>query len=89
MHVPSGEIHQLNEEQIKAFEDSVEQIPEKEVAHEKRLANRQEKMVGLTQSESEQLLPLSKKQRKGWMRNQPCVCGSGKKFKQCCWSKYE
>lgn len=25
--------------------------------------------------------------RKGWMRNQPCPCGSGKKFKQCHWGK--
>ena len=21
-------------------------------------------------------------------RNQPCPCGSGKKFKKCCWAKY-
>ena len=22
------------------------------------------------------------------MRNKPCVCGSGKKFKRCCWEKH-
>ncbi|WP_227498161.1 SEC-C metal-binding domain-containing protein [Shewanella sp. W3-18-1] len=22
------------------------------------------------------------------MRNRECVCGSGKKFKKCCWSKF-
>lgn len=49
--------------------------------------------------ESRQLAPLTEKQartmqgmtnfeRKGWMRNQPCVCGSTKKFKLCCWGKY-
>lgn len=25
--------------------------------------------------------------KKGWMRNQPCHCGSGDKFKKCCWDK--
>ena len=25
---------------------------------------------------------------KGWMRNKPCLCGSGKKFKKCCLPKY-
>lgn len=25
--------------------------------------------------------------RKGWMRNMPCMCGSGMKFKACCWEK--
>ncbi len=44
------------------------------------------------------LAPLSKVQasdlqgenavrRKNYMRNQPCVCGSGTKFKRCCWNK--
>lgn len=31
---------------------------------------------------------MSKVRRKNWMRNQPCPCGSGKKFKKCCWNKY-
>jgi len=22
------------------------------------------------------------------LRNVPCLCGSGKKYKKCCWSKY-
>ncbi len=26
--------------------------------------------------------------RKNSMRNKPCPCGSGKKFKKCCWSKF-
>lgn len=25
---------------------------------------------------------------KGWMRNKPCLCGSGKKFKKCCMATY-
>ena len=28
---------------------------------------------------------LSNGKRKNVMRNRPCICGSGKKFKQCCW----
>lgn len=27
------------------------------------------------------------KVRKNWMRNKPCVCGSGRKMKKCCWGK--
>ena len=26
--------------------------------------------------------------RKNSMRNKPCPCKSGKKFKKCCWSKF-
>lgn len=42
----------------------------------------------LTQRQYTELEPMGAPQRKGYMRNQPCVCGSGKKFKKCCWSKY-
>lgn len=31
---------------------------------------------------------MSKPRRKNWMRNKPCLCGSGRKFKLCCWGKY-
>ena len=46
------------------------------------------KLLPLTNDEHEELLPLSKPKRKNAMRNRECVCGSGKKFKKCCWSKY-
>lgn len=26
--------------------------------------------------------------RKNWMRNKPCPCGSKTKFKKCCWGLY-
>lgn len=29
----------------------------------------------------------SNKRRKNKMKNKKCVCGSGKKFKKCCWHK--
>jgi len=34
-------------------------------------------------------LPNTPRQRKNYMRNHSCVCGSGKKFKKCCWSQYQ
>ena len=30
----------------------------------------------------------SKVRRRNWMRNRPCPCGSGKKFKKCCWDMF-
>ena len=30
----------------------------------------------------------SRARRKNWMRNRPCSCGSGKKFKKCCWGMF-
>ena len=46
------------------------------------------KMLALTEQENKELLPLTKRVRKNKMRNKPCVCGSGVKFKKCCWGKY-
>ena len=42
----------------------------------------------LTPGQVEKLLPLGAERRKNYMRNQPCVCGSNKKFKKCCWGDY-
>ena len=43
-------------------------------------------------SVEEKHLPMLKHQsrarRKNWMRNRPCPCGSGKKFKKCCWGMF-
>lgn len=41
----------------------------------------------LTENETRSLSKQSLKKRKNWMRNKPCPCGSGLKFKRCCWSK--
>jgi len=38
-----------------------------------------------SESELKSLKRMSKPQRINKMRNKPCVCGSGKKFKHCCW----
>jgi len=45
-------------------------------------------LAPLNDRQHRELTPMNAHQRKGYMRNQPCVCGSGKKFKRCCWGKY-
>jgi uncharacterized protein YecA (UPF0149 family) len=45
-------------------------------------------LLPLSEREHEELKPLGARHRKNKMRNKPCVCGSGKKFKRCCWSAY-
>lgn len=43
----------------------------------------------ITKRQHDHMRPLKNGKRKNYMRNQPCVCGSKKKFKKCCWNKYE
>lgn len=45
-------------------------------------------LVELSADEAERLMPEAPAKRKNWMRNKSCPCGSGKKFKRCCWSAY-
>ena len=45
-------------------------------------------LVPLSDEQVRELEPLGHHQRKNNMRNKPCVCGSGRKFKRCCWSSY-
>lgn len=45
-------------------------------------------MVPTDKNTYQQLKPLPHRVRKNRMRNRKCICGSGKKFKKCCWSKY-
>jgi uncharacterized protein YecA (UPF0149 family) len=47
-----------------------------------------ERLVEISEHEERTLTPMSNGRRKNWMRNQPCPCKSGKKFKKCCWSKH-
>lgn len=53
------------------------------------LMMKENKLVPLTKEEVNILEPMSKVKRKNWMRNRPCVCGSKKKFKVCCWGYYK
>lgn len=45
------------------------------------------RLFELTQEEANKLFNENMKFRKNWMRNKPCPCKSGKKFKKCCISK--
>jgi uncharacterized protein YchJ len=51
------------------------------------LMEKGERLVALSEHDARTLTPMSNGRRKNWMRNQPCVCGSGKKFKKCCWTR--
>jgi len=78
MNPNTGEIYMLSDEDFRSLERNHGFIPEREG----------QKLIPLTDRQHEELKPLGAAQRKGFMRNQPCICGSGKKFKKCCWNKY-
>jgi uncharacterized protein YecA (UPF0149 family) len=42
-------------------------------------------LIPVDERQVQLLEALSEGKRRGWMRNQPCPCGSGKKFKKCHW----
>lgn len=46
------------------------------------------RLIALTEEQYQALEPMSLSRRKGHMRNKPCPCGSGAKFKRCCWHTY-
>lgn len=78
----TGEIHHIDPE---IFEREFTRLD----GNSERLVDQERKLVSLSEDEAEELQKHPRKFRKGWMRNQPCVCGSGKKFKKCCWSKFQ
>lgn len=52
-----------------------------------KLEEQKKNLIPLTEDEAKTCENMGLQQRKGWMRNKPCLCGSGKKFKNCCWNK--
>lgn len=44
--------------------------------------------IRLEDAEAKKLSKKSPRRRKNWMKNKPCPCNSGKKFKNCCWAKF-
>lgn len=46
------------------------------------------KLVPIEERDLEVIKDMTPFARKNWMRNKPCICKSGKKFKRCCWNKY-
>ena len=41
--------------------------------------------IPITEKQYVEMHKLPRSERKNWMRNKPCSCHSGKKFKNCCW----
>jgi len=77
MHAPTGDLYK--EKMGKMFDEQGVEAPKKFL----------KQMVPISKKTYGELLPLGRNTRKGNMRNKPCVCGSGVKFKRCCWSKYD
>jgi len=76
MHCDTGEI-----EQFKSKEDLKQ-------AKEQHLKDFGRQLLELSKEDAEELKPYTRSMRKNTMRNKPCVCGSGIKFKKCCWGQY-
>lgn len=49
----------------------------------------EEGLMPIPREDLEATVNMNRGQRKNWMKNKPCICGSKKKFKLCCWSKYK
>jgi len=49
----------------------------------------EEGLMPIPRGELEATVNMNRNQRKNWMRNKPCICGSGEKFKKCCWKNYK
>ena len=45
--------------------------------------------IPVTRDEFKSMKDMKPDDRKNWMRNKPCPCGSGKKFKKCHWRNPE
>ena len=58
---------------------------DEDLTHERCL---EEGLMAIPKDELEETVNMHRQQRKNWMRNKPCICKSGKKFKQCCWNNY-
>ena len=78
MDCNTGKIYELQQAEAREMAEELHEL-EKEAGR---------RLAPLSERQHEELKPMGNIQRKGYMRNQPCVCGSGKKFKRCCWSKY-
>lgn len=86
MDMQTGKIHQMDESMVAEFKKNMLQSMSVE---EGVLRSSKRKMVELTDEQVADCETMGLQQRKGYMRNKPCVCGSGKKFKNCCWSKFK
>jgi uncharacterized protein YecA (UPF0149 family) len=75
MNPNTGELFRFNEDNRELMEKMQEDM----------LPTR---LIPLTPGQYKTLEPMTPGRRKNNMRNSPCPCKSGKKFKKCCWSNY-
>lgn len=65
---------------------NIEHVTEQQMA----ITQEAHQLIGLSDLEVKSLSGKSSAERGKWLRknrnrNRPCLCGSGKKFKKCCW----
>ena len=70
---------------IKEFADEIEAKEQDKINEEFIKQGKRPPTIRLTLDEARLAKSLTTNQRSGWMRNKPCPCGSGKKFKKCHW----
>lgn len=90
MHQDTGEMipFDTEEKQAQAHETLNARLKQEMYTQAKQRLEGGEAFIPLTEDLASELLPLSRKVRKNTMRNKPCICGSGRKFKRCCWGRF-
>jgi len=78
MNVDTGEIYNADHDEMM----------ESLLKHGEMVDDQDKRLLRLTAKQAHTIKPMTKESRKNYMRNQPCVCGSGNKFKKCCWNSY-
>lgn len=74
------------DEQFRTLQEKFKDI-EKVSPQEFKALRDDDKLISITKREVKFLANKDLFARKNHMRNKPCPCGSGKKYKKCCWPK--
>lgn len=75
---PDGEIVKLSDEDHKEL---IARVGQHKIALDD--------LIPLTEEQAKNLKSMDNVKRKNYMRNEPCPCKSGKKFKRCCWIRFK
>jgi uncharacterized protein YecA (UPF0149 family) len=84
---------------IRELPAQLKELTAAKVEHEQRLkglekylkeckVQGEQPLAPLTEEEVKELKAKPNEQRKQYMRKRPCICGSNRKFKNCCWAKF-
>lgn len=70
----------------------IEGLPETERAKyvpvdERDMTSKQKRLMHVSTRDNRSTLGRLRIERRNSFRNKPCPCGSGRKFKKCCWNK--